>query len=556
MSMVTAGIRLKPFDADGTFHVEAPSAQALRRHGIRGAAMSILSAGCGLAIQVVATLVLGRLLTPTDFGVVTMVTTFSLLLANFGTNGFPAALVQRKALDHRLASNIFWVVIGAHVGLAVFFAGSGSLLAAFFRDPRVTLVTAAVAVAILLNGTWVVHVALLQRGMRFSVVSANEVVARAMSVATSVLLAWRGYGYWALVAGVIAQPLSITVGAWCLCHWVPGLPQRARETGGMVRFATNMSGRRAVSYCTQNMDNLLVGWRFSARSLGLYKKAYDLFALSAAGLVSPLMMVAASTLSRLDAGSLQFRRYLLSAITLMAFIGMGLGAALTLIGTDMIRVLLGPGWEESGRIFTFFGPGIGAMLLYATHEWIHVSIGTSDRWFRWGIVEFVFTGLLFLIALPWGPVGIAAAWTASFWILAMPAFWYAGKPIGLAVQPIIAAVWRYPVASLLAGATVALVEQRASVLNLTGGGAAGAIIRIVAVSCLFIPLYIAAVILLHNGLEPLRLFQSVAQEIVPWGKISSRFQRRPAAGGSTGPVMRSRSEEDADTSSSAPCSAR
>src|SRR5260370_6168720 len=97
------------------------------------------------------------------------------------------------------------------------------------------------------------------------------------------------------------------------------------------------------------------------------------------------------------------------------------------------------------------------MLLHGTHGLIHHSIGRADRWFRWGILEFAFTGLLFLLALRWGPVGIAVAWTASFWILTIPAFWYAGKPINLAVGIIIDAVWRYLLASLLAGGATGLI---------------------------------------------------------------------------------------------------
>ena len=116
-----------------------------------------------------------------------------------------------------------------------------------------------------------------------------------------------------------------------------------------------------------------------------------------------------------------------------ALVGMGVGAELTLVGKDVIRLVLGPGWEESGRMFTFFGPGIGIMLIYGTYGWIHLSIGTTGRWFRWGIVEFAVTALLFLVALPWGPVGIAVGWTASFWILIIPALWYAGRPISFGV---------------------------------------------------------------------------------------------------------------------------
>jgi PST family polysaccharide transporter len=526
-------VRLKPFDADGAFRFGAPPPDALRRQGIRGAGASLFSSSFALAIQVIATVVLARLLTPTDFGLVTMVTTFSLLLANFGSNGFPAAIVRRKELDHSLASNIFWINVGIALALAVLFAASGSLLARFFGDPRLRLVAAWVSLVIVLNSTWVVHTALLQRAMRFFLISSNELIARAVSVATSVLLAWLGWGYWALVAGTIALPLSMTLGAWSVCRWVPSLPQRAHGTGAMLRFATNVYGRWSVGYCAQNMDNLLVGWRFSALSLGLYKRAYDLFALSAAQLVSPLAMVAASTLGRLEPDSFHFKKYLLNAMTLMAFVGMGLGAVLTIVGTDVIRVLLGPGWEESGRIFSFFGPGIGAMMLYGTHSWIHLSIGTSDRWFRWGIVEFTVTVLLFLLALPWGPVGIAAAWTASFWILTIPAFWYAGRPIGLAIRPIIAAVWKFPLASLLAGVTAAFVGQRFLLLISTAGGASGALIRIVTISCLFTVLYLGGVILLHKGLAPLYLFEGVVREIVPWSKFSNRFRAMPSSGHGT-----------------------
>jgi PST family polysaccharide transporter len=133
-----------------------------------------------------------------------------------------------------------------------------------------------------------------------------------------------------------------------------------------------------------------------------------------------------SALSRVRGDEAQYRRYLLGAIAVMAFLGMGIAGDLTLTGRDLIRVLLGPGWGEAGQIFTFFAPGIGIMLVYGTHGWIHLSIGRADRWFRWGIVEWTVTILLFLVALPWGPQGIAVAWCVSFWTLTLPAMWYAG----------------------------------------------------------------------------------------------------------------------------------
>jgi PST family polysaccharide transporter len=179
----------------------------------------------------------------------------------------------------------------------------------------------------------------------------------------------------------------------------------------------------------------------------------------------------------------------------------------------------------------FFGPGIGVMLLYETHGWIHLSIGTPDRWFRWGIIEFAFTALLFVLTLPWGPEGIAVAWTASFWILTIPAFWYAGKPIHFPVSSVLGAVWRYVFASLLAGCASALIMRAIPVLY-AAPGALGAMVRVVTVSALFATLYLGAVVLLHQGFAPLSLVARVFREMVPW----ARFSPPPPAVAATGNI--------------------
>ena len=507
---------MKPFDANGAFR---PVADGLRRHAVRGAGVTVLSQGSILLIQVISTVVLARILAPRDFGLVAMVTTFSLLLANFGSNGFLVAVIQRENIDHFLASNLFWVNVGAGVLLTVSFAAAGPILARFFNEPLVARVAAGLSLTIFFTSVSVLHLALAQRAMRFSLVAANDIVSRAVMVASSIFLAWAGWGYWALVAGTVAQTLSTCMGAWLLCRWVPSLPRRVGGTASTVQFAMHVYGRFSVNYGARNTDNLLVGWRFNAQALGFYKKAYDLFALTGSQLVSSLTAVALSALSRLNRDSDQYRRYLLSALAVTAFVGMGVGADLTLVGKDVIRLLLGPRWEESGRIFTYFGPGIGIMLFYGTHSWIHLSIGRADRWFRWGIVEFVFTVLLFLVALPWGPVGVAVAWTASFWLLTIPAFWYAGKPIQFGVAPVLAAVWKYIAASLLAGCACAgIIRLHAPFVAVPG--AVGALARVVTISLLLVTLYLAAVILLHQGLGPLYMVWGLLREMIPWGRSS------------------------------------
>jgi PST family polysaccharide transporter len=115
---------LKPFDSNGIFH-PVVKAHGLRRAAVRGASVTVFAQGVSFVVQMVATVVLARLLTPADFGVVTMVTTFSLLLSSFGLNGFTEAILQREEITHSLASNLFWINFGVAVLLAAAFAALG-----------------------------------------------------------------------------------------------------------------------------------------------------------------------------------------------------------------------------------------------------------------------------------------------------------------------------------------------------------------------------------------------------------------------------------------------
>src|SRR5687767_3744434 len=166
----------------------------------------------------VATVFLARLLTPEDFGLVAMVTTFSLLLMNFGLSGFTEAVLQRPDIDHALASNLFWINAGVGLALTLAFAAAAPVLAWLYGDARIA------------------------------------------SVAVAILLAWRGWGYWALVAGAVALPVTTSAAAWIRCRWVPGLPQRGAGTRSVLRFATYTYGCFSVGYVMRNMDNLLIGW--------------------------------------------------------------------------------------------------------------------------------------------------------------------------------------------------------------------------------------------------------------------------------------------------------
>jgi O-antigen/teichoic acid export membrane protein len=511
-----------PFDASGAFRPVAEGSE-LRRLAVRGAAATISAAALSLVLRVFPTVVLARLLTPADFGVVAMVTTFSLLLVSFGISGFNEAVIQPEKLNRFQASNLFWVTSTIGLILTIGFAASGPLLARFFRNPPIARVAVAMSLLIIIEAISNIHLALLKRAMRFTAISVNDVIALALYTAVGILLALRGWGHWALVAAMVAQSLSRTIGACWLCPWIPSLPRRGVGTRAMVRFAAKVYGRFSANYFARNFDNLLVGRQFNAAALGFYKKAYDLFALSASQLTAPLHNVALAALSRLNADPARLKRHLANSLGIVAFVGMAVGADLTLVGRALVRLVLGPQWSESGRIFELFGPGIGIMLLYSTVGWIHLSIGKPGRWLRWTLVESAATALFFVLALPWGPAGIAVAWSVSFWILSIPAFWYAGRPIGFGVSSLTGAVWRYAVASLVAGLGTAAII-RGTPFRSTPSNADAALGAIVVISALFVTLYLGVVISLYRGCAPLRQLASLLSEAA-----RSRRATTPAA---------------------------
>jgi PST family polysaccharide transporter len=154
------------------------------------------------------------------------------------------------------------------------------------------------------------------------------------------------------------------------------------------------------------------------------------------------------------------------------------------------------------------------MLLYSTVGWIHLSIGKPGRWLRWTLIESASTALLFVLALRWGPAGIAVAWSVSYWVLSIPGFWYAGRPIGFGVSSLIGVLWRYAASSLVAGSATAAII-RGTPFSGTAPGAGAALWAIIVISALFVALYLSMVILLHWGFAPLRQLASLLRELAP-----------------------------------------
>ncbi len=485
----------------------------IRHKAIKGAGFTILTRGLNTVLQMGSTIALARLLVPADFGLVSMVTAFSFLLFNVGFNGFTEAIIQKDSITHRDVNALFWLGLGVSMLLALIFSCCSPLLAWFYHEPRVIPIAVVLSTGFIFSAAATEHQALVKRSLQLHKLLVCELISMVLSIAIAVGLALKGYGYWAIVSRQLSYFIISCLVYWIQCSWRPGLPSFHREIIPMVKYASNTFGNFLVSYFGRNLDKVLIGWRFGSNELGSYDRAYYLFMMPVNQMTSPLTDVALATMSRYKNDPIRFRGFYIKALSIISLLGFLISAIMTVSGTDLIYFLLGPHWAKTGRIFSAFGPSIGISMVYGTHGWLHLSKGRADTWFRWGIIALVATFLFFIAGLPFGTMGVAVAYSISFYVLAIPGLWYAGKVAGIHPVDFLAYTWKHMVAALLSGLGAWYMVYQLPALSsfLAGQYVLVRILSVVGICTVFDAI---ATIVLHGSLRPLRELVEFAQEFV------------------------------------------
>src|SRR6266446_9506144 len=172
----------------------------LKEKTIRGGSVRVFSQAATLLLRVGSLALLARLLDPTDFGLVGMVSAFTGILNLFRDFGLSAATIQRATVTEQESSTLFWINILVGAVLTVIALVFAPAVASFYHEPGLYWVTTAVAPAFLFNAAGVQHSARLQRQMRFTVLASIDLLSLIASTLVAIAMAKAGYGYWALIA--------------------------------------------------------------------------------------------------------------------------------------------------------------------------------------------------------------------------------------------------------------------------------------------------------------------------------------------------------------------
>jgi O-antigen/teichoic acid export membrane protein len=461
------------------------SPNSLGKVASRGAAVTFGGQLVRIVVQLAGIVLLARLLSPSDYGVTTMVLAIigiGEILRDFGLS---SAAIQAKTLTRGQRANLFWINVGIGAALTGIVAALAWPIAAFYDDPRLVAVTLALAPTFLLNGFCTQFRADLNRHFRFGQLVVVEIFAQAVALGIALMLAVWGWGFWALVAQQVLQVLLQAVLLPFVAGWMPSLPRRGEQMRPLLTFGGGLVGSQVLVYASRNVDSLVIGRAFGAEALGFYNRAFQLMLLPLNQINAPSSRVALPTLSRLQEQPQRYREFLVfGQIVLLNIVSFILALCIAQ-APAIVAIALGPQWAPSVPLFQILAvAGFFQAAAYATY-WASLSLGLTTRFFWYTLATRpLFIGVVVLGALG-GVEGVAwayAAATALLWPIGV--VWITRRSIAPTGRMFVGALRTMVVYGLAAtgswASTLAIPEELALVRALVGLAALLAALALIA----------------------------------------------------------------------------
>jgi O-antigen/teichoic acid export membrane protein len=424
----------------------------LKGKTLRGGLARLIAQGANFLLRIVSLMIMARLLEPNDFGLVGMVTAFTGVLSLFRDFGLSSAAIQRAEVTDEQASMLFWINLAVGALLGVVAVVAAPVVAAFYREPRLVAVTAALAAGFVFNAAGVQHGVILQREMRFTALSVINTVSLIVGSAAGIGGALAGYGYWSLVAMTVSLPFFSTIGLWIVTRWIPGRPRLGSGIRPMMRFGGIVTLNGLVGYLAFNLDKVLVGRVWGVDALGLYGRAYSLINIPTDNLNVAAGEVAFSALSRLQDDPPRLKSYFLKGYSLVLAMTIPITIACAIFADDVVRVLLGPKWRDSAAIFRLLAPTILAFAIMNPLGWLMFAIGLAGRSLRMALFVAPFFIAGYIVGLPYGPQGVAFAFSTVMLLWVIPGITWAVYDTVLSPAEVLMTVSRPLASGLAAGA--------------------------------------------------------------------------------------------------------
>jgi PST family polysaccharide transporter len=412
----------------------------LRGKTIRGGLARMLAQVVNFWLRLATLMILARLLDPDDFGLIGMVTAFTGALGLFRDFGLSSAAIQRATITEEQVSTLFWLnlLIGGCLGTVAL--AMGPAIAAFYREPRLNGITAVLALGFVFNSAGLQHASLLQREMRFTALAVINGLSLLVAGAVGIAAAIGGLGYWALVAMAVVAPAFTSGASWLVSGWIPGKPRRGTGVGSMIHFGGILTMNSLVQYASSNLDKVLVGRFLGVDALGIYGRAYQLVSIPVENLNAAAGEVAFSALSRIQDDPERWKSYFLKGYSLLLATTIPIAVGCAVTAGDLIHVLLGPKWIAAVPVFRSLAPLILALTIISPLGWLIYSLGMPARGLKMALVIAPLLIAGFALGLPFGPVGVAIAYSAVMTLWIVPVIAWAVRGTNLSTMEVLRTV--------------------------------------------------------------------------------------------------------------------
>jgi PST family polysaccharide transporter len=434
---------------------EPPTPEApLSRAAVGGVAWQGLSYLLGKLLVLLSTVVLARLLTPSDFGVVGLALIFIAYVEGITDLGVAEALVfmppHKGRNDAALLLSLLWsALLMAGAMLAAPF------VARFFHRPDITTMFRVLSLSLLIRGTAEVPEALLRKNLRFRQRLKADLGRVLVQGVVSIALALAGLGPWAIVYGYLSASLVWSVVAWTLVAYRPGWRfwrASRRLVRPLLAFGIPAAGNVLLLSVVFDIDYLIVGRKLGAHALGLYTLAFRIPELVIINVFYVLSAVAFPVFSKAQGNVERLRRGYVKAVALQSTYGVGAGIGLAIIAPMAVHVIFGSTWTRSivplealALYAAFRALGVGSVDVYKATGRPRLALWLS-------MVRLAAVLPALLVAVSFGIAGVAWAQTVVALLLAALMQAVACRILGIPPARLAAAL----IPALAVGAGVAL----------------------------------------------------------------------------------------------------
>lgn len=385
-------------------------------------------------IVIVVTLLLARFLVPADFGLVAMMAVFIAVAGNLMDSGFKQALIRKQDASQVDFNTAFYtnLALGGLAYLLLF--NAAPFIAGFYEETRLTDLIRVAGIVILINSFQVVQSAILNRALNFKAQLKATVPANIISGITAVVLAYIGWGVWALIAQMLIAAFLVTVFLWSMKLWRPTLTYSIQSLNDMFGFGFKLFLSGLLDTVFKNMYVVVIAKIFSSTVAGHYFFAEKIKELIINQLVSSISTVTYPALSTIQDDNVSLKagyRKVIQITTFLVFPTMTLMAALA---EPLFHVLLSDQWLPAVPYLQLM---CIAGLLYPLHA-INLDIlkvkGRSDLFLYLEIVKKIGIVLILFVSLQYGVIGILIGQIIGSVLAYLPNSYFSDKLISYSLR--------------------------------------------------------------------------------------------------------------------------